>query len=177
MRIKSALPHEMYVLVVEMGSFANKNGKKNNVEWACDLPGICRKSQFCISWPLVFFKGMVFDGFVFPLDNSMDPLWCPEKAHGILFVLLCFFFFVGECASLCKEMQPATRTAMCHRCGTKNQYNHTQHHYHTHDVNILTLKHAGHSLKRIVRDGVNRILSLSLRVCMSHGARLKTCCM
>ena len=68
-------------------------------------------------------------------------------------------------------------TVMCHRCGTKAKCNHTQHHNHTHDANILALKYAGRSLKHIVRDGTNRILSVSLRVCMSHGARLKTGCM
>ena len=59
------------------------------------------------------------------------------------------------------------------RMSHESEYNYTQRHYHTHDANILALKYAEHSLKHIVRDGIHRILSLSLRVRMSHGARLK----
>ena len=87
-----------------------------------------------------------------------------KKLMGIC-LSCCFLFFSSENGPrFAKEciLLLALRCAI--DVARKNQYNHTQHHYHTH-ANILALKRAGHSLKRIVRDGINRILSRSECAC------------
>ena len=80
----------------------------------------------------------------------------PGQPHGFppeskKMLMTCVFSF--WCDFLSRMGLTLQNGASCHwHCDVplmwnESRYNHTQHHYHTHDANILALKYAGHSLK------------------------------
>ena len=98
----------------------------------------------------------------FRLTPGVSPLslGCSKKAHYR-------FFLVKNRQRFGLTLQ---RGASCYsHCDVPSMWHESQCN-HRHDVNIHALKYAGHSLKCIVRDGINQRLSLSLTVSMSHGA-------